>query len=243
MLTKHLLPGSLREWVRHKRRGAGFDVVPFPRMQMLARHGVTVLFDVGASDGLYAEDLRRLGYAGRIVSFEPRADAFARLTQRARRDPLWETVPVALGRTAGASVLHVTGAGDSSSLLPLLPHHADTAPGIATIAEETIDVRTLDEVFDTYVKPSDVVFLKMDVQGYEQHVLDGAAQTLGRIAGLQLELSFAPIYDGETLFAEMVAQLAAKGFVLVGLEPGLRHPRTQQLLQTDGLFVRAPDSP
>ena len=238
MLTKHLLPGSLREWVRHKLRGSGFDVVPFPRLQMLARHGVTVLFDVGASEGLYGEDLRRLGYAGRLVSFEPRADAFARLEKRAHSDPQWETVQLALGREATTSVIHLSGAGDSSSLLDMLPRHTDAAPGTGYIGEQAVEVRTLDEVFDAYVRPRDVAFLKMDVQGYEQHVLDGATRSLERIVGLQMELSLAPLYDGETLFAEMIAQLDARGFSLVGLEPGLRHPRTQQLLQADGLFFR-----
>lgn len=238
MLTKHLLPGSLREWVRHRLRGAGFDVVPFPRTQMLARHGVSVLFDVGASEGHYAEELRRLGYAGRIVSFEPRADAFARLTHRARRDPLWETVQLALGREAATTVIHLSGAGDSSSLLDMLPRHTDVAPSSRYVGEQTVEVRTLDDVFDAYVGPRDVAFLKMDVQGYERHVLDGAARALGRVVGLQLELSLAPLYDGETLSAEMIALLEAKGFSLIGLEPGLRHPRTQQLLQADGLFFR-----
>jgi FkbM family methyltransferase len=238
VLTKHLLPGSLREWVRHKLRGAGFDVVPFPRMQMLARHGVTVLFDVGASEGLYAEDLRRLGYAGRIVSFEPRADAFARLARRAQGDPRWETVQLALGREATTSVIHLSGAADSSSLLDMLPRHTDVAPGSRYVGEQTVEVRTLDEVFDAHVGPRDVAFLKMDVQGYERHVLDGAERSLERVVGLQLELSLAPLYDGETLSAEMIALLDAKGFSLVGLEPGLRHPRTGQLLQADGLFFR-----
>ena len=240
MLTKHLLPPRLRTWLKGRLRRAGHDVVPFPRIQLLAHHGVDLLLDVGASEGLYSEEMRRLGYAGRIVSFEPRSAAYARLAQRAADDPAWDTAPYALGAERGTSVIHISGAADSSSLLDMLPEPPQTYPDIGYVGEETIEVRTLDDAFATHHRSGEVPFLKMDVQGYERHVLEGGARTLARLAGIQMELSLVPIYEGETLFTDMVHLLEARGFTLMGLEPGLRDPASRQLLQVDGLFFRTP---
>ncbi len=242
MITKHLLPPRLRVWLRQQLRGAGYDVVHFPRLQLLAHHGVNVLFDVGASEGFYGEEMRRLGFAGRIVSFEPRSAAYARLARRSAGDAGWEALPLALGREPGAAVIHLSGSADSSSLLGMLPRHYETYPETGYVGEEDVDVRRLDDLFETYCRPGDVPFLKMDVQGYEQRVLEGATQVLGRIVGLQMELSLVPLYDGETLFADMIRHLDTLGFTLTALEQGVRDPASQQLLQVDALFFRA-DAP
>lgn len=240
VITKHLLPPALRQWLKGRLRGAGYDIVPFPRLQLLAHHGVNLLFDVGASEGLYGETMRRLGYTGRIVSFEPRSTAFARLSERASSDPNWEALPFALGKEETSSVIHISGAADSSSLLDMLPQHYQTYPNTEYVDQETVDVRPLDAFLETYGRPGDVPFLKMDVQGYEKVVLEGATQTLERLAGLQMELSLVPLYEGETLLPDMIRYLETQGFTLMDLEPGLRDPVSQQLLQVDGIFFRSP---
>ncbi len=239
MITKHLLPPSLRLWLKRQLRGAGYDVVPFPRLQLFHHYGITLLFDVGASEGLYGAEMRRLGYAGRIVSFEPRSTAFALLRRWADNDPNWEALPFALGKEATSSIIHISGSADSSSLLDMLPRHYETCPDTEYVAEEAIDVRPLDDFIEPYCRLGDVPFLKMDVQGYEKYVLDGATRMLDRVAGLQMELSLVPLYEGETLFTDMVQYLETRGFTLMALEPGLRDPASQQLLQVDALFFKA----
>src|SRR3954466_12945604 len=85
-------------------RRAGVDVVRYPRGTPVGGHledllgelGVTLVLDVGANVGEYGVLLRRLGYAGRIVSFEPVAANVEGL--RSRVDALWAVEHVALGR-------------------------------------------------------------------------------------------------------------------------------------------------
>jgi len=97
-------------------------------------------------------------------------------------------------------------------------------------------VRRLDKVFDQYVRPDDKTYLKIDVQGYEMHVLEGATAVLDRIVGLQIEMSLVPMYEGGPLFGDIVAWANAHGFALMGIEPGFAHPVSGRLLQFDGVF-------
>jgi FkbM family methyltransferase len=210
--------------------------------RMLSENKVTAVLDVGANVGQFARSLRMSGYRGRIVSFEPLARAHARLKQAAKNDPLW-IVPeaVAIGDKNGSTVLHVAGDSVSSSVLEMLDAHRRAAPDSAYIASETVALAKLDTAAAEFLKPQDVVFLKVDVQGYEAQVLAGAKDLLPRVKGLMLELSLVPCYRNQALFQPMLEFLDYEGFELWNLMPGTAESATERLLQVDGVFFR-PDS-
>ena len=81
-------------------------------------------------------------------------------------------------------------------------------------------------------------FLKVDVQGYEMAVLDGAAGLLrdGVIIGLQLELSLVPLYEGAMTYREGLDWADSLGMTLMGLDPVFADPDSGQLLQADVVF-------
>lgn len=79
------------------------------------RSGRTSRF--GANAGQYGRRLRKLGYTGRIVSFEPTADAFEKLERAAKKDDDWWVYNVGLGRADSAQSIHV-GWNTMNSLLP-----------------------------------------------------------------------------------------------------------------------------
>ena len=87
----------------------------------------------------------------------------------------------------------------SSSLLALANRYVEASPGIRSIREETVSTARLDTLRGRLFGEDDSLFIKLDVQGFELEVLQGAKDTLNQAVGLECELSLAPIYEGQTL--------------------------------------------
>lgn len=232
-------------------RPLGVDVVRYEpersvarrRQALLERLGVEIVLDVGANVGQYARSLRAGGYHKRIVSFEPLSEAFSALTKAARGDPLWTCLNVALGNRDGEIDLNIAGNSYSSSVLPMSGLHVASAPDSAYRGTERVALRRLDSIEQPEVREMAPVYLKLDVQGFEKAVLEGAPRTLSRVVALESELSLARLYEGQALFPEMIELIAASGFQLVSVEPGFADPGTGQLLQVDGIFTRTSPPP
>jgi FkbM family methyltransferase len=200
----------------------------------------SLVLDVGANIGQYGLTLRKCGFSGRIVSFEALASAHARLTAVAARDQAWLAMPVcALGRAAGEGRINVAQNLLSSSLLPMNELHLQAAPESAYVSSEPVRVARLDELAASVLPPDGHLLLKIDTQGYEEEVLAGATGVLNRICALQLELSVTPLYRGAPDLRRMLELCESLGFRLHGLIPGFYDPKTGQLLQMDGLFLRS----
>jgi FkbM family methyltransferase len=218
----------------------GFAVQRHPgwrRQRLLADRGVDVVLDVGAARGGYARELREFGYAGRIVSFEPMAAAYADLAAAAGDDPRWTCVHSALGSTAGTETINIASNSDSSSLLPMADEHRAAAPHVDYVDQEEITVARLDDVADEHLAGARAPFLKIDTQGFEKEVLTGGAATLDRCVGLQLELSFVPMYAGGMLVDEAIAFAYDHGFRMTTFAQGFTSP-AGAMLQADGVFFR-----
>jgi FkbM family methyltransferase len=237
---------SLLHRARRAVQKLGIDVRRFPRyepefrrVQLLRHHGIDHVFDVGASDGSYVSELRRFGYLGRVLSFEPLEQPFRELARRAAYDPLWDCLPYALGPEPATVYMNVAGnAAASSSILSMLPLHESVAPASAYVTTERVEQRPLDEFWGRYTGPAARIFVKLDVQGYEADVLDGAAELMRHCRGIQVELSLVPLYQGAPLYLDMLKRLSASGFILASMESGFTDPGTGQTLQVDAVFFR-----
>lgn len=236
---------ALRSAVREGLHRCGVDIIRYPgrlpgarRVQLLDHYGVTVVIDVGANDGGYARELREFGYTGRIVSFEPLGDAYDHLSEAASRDDRWTAIQSAVGDTTGRVVMNVAGNSTSSSVLPMLETHEKSAPTSRYVGTEDVPIVRLDDVWGDHTATSDVTFLKVDTQGFERQVLDGALRSLSSSVGVQLEMSFVPLYEGAMLFQEAMERLTTTTFELVSLEPGFSDPSSGRMLQADGVFMR-----
>jgi FkbM family methyltransferase len=209
----------------------------------LTAHKVDVVIDVGANSGQYATGLRQAEFDGRIISFEPLSEPFARLARSSSADPLWDCRQCALGDVDGTIAMNIAGnAGASSSILPMLQSHRDAFPQANYVSVEDVAIRRLDCLAPELLREHETGFLKIDVQGFEKQVIAGGASAINdRCVGIQLELSFVALYEGDMLIQEALELVDSLGFVLAGLAPGFVDVRNGRMLQADGVFFRAAD--
>jgi len=224
--------------IRNLVKKAGFDVVRYQSHRIIHHFGFNLVLDIGANVGQYAQELRALGYSGKIVSFEPLTQAYTILRKKSESDPDWWARNHAVGDVDGPSSINMSENSYSSSLLDIHDISVDARPETKYIGSEAIDVKRLDSVFPEYHEEGQRVFLKIDTQGYEKNVLEGAPQTLPKVSGIQMEMSLFPVYRGADLFDDMLKYVEDKGFRLAHVKPGFCHPETGLMLQLDAIFLR-----
>lgn len=220
-------------------RRLGYEVTPRPIDRMLRGFGPDTVIDVGANVGQFATELRRQGYRGKIVSFEPHPDAYRRLEVAAARDDRWAVRNEAVGDEEGTLDLHLGEKDYTSSLLEpadVLAQYAD----VAFVGTAPVQVRRLDSVFDEICLMGERIALKVDTQGYERAVIEGASSVLDAIGAVYLELSLVPLYRGEPPAEVVMAQLRERGFVPAYLSPAFTEKGSRRWLQADVLFLREP---
>ena len=240
--TKQAIRGALRQvgldlirWVLQSSPEAALA-------RMLRQHGVDTVLDVGANEGQDARFMRQLGFGGRIISFEPLAVAHQRLQRYAANDPLWTVGPrMALGDHEGEVRINVaSNGGASSSILGMLETHEQAAPDVRYVGTEVVPISRLDFLPSGFLQNGEKqIFLKVDVQGYELQVLDGAKELLKRIVGAQLEVSFVALYKGQALVPPLIDYMMRKGFEIWGIIPGFTDNSSGRMLQADLIFFRS----
>ena len=211
-------------------------------LRALEYSGVSLVFDVGANVGQFALMLRSRGFTGDIVSFEPLSAAHDVLQKAAISDSRWHIYPrVAIGNSDGEVQINISQNSVSSSILPMLERHLSAAESSGYVAHETVPIARLDALVPVYAPPETGIFVKIDTQGYEWQVLDGAPETLRRAKGVLIELSLVPLYEGQRLWREIVDRLEAEGFVLWALQNGFTDTKNGRSLQVDAIFLRSGD--
>jgi len=205
----------------------------------LEQAGVDCVLDIGANVGQFGVQLRRAGFRGHIHSVEPLRHAFAQLEHRGASDARWSAQRAAASDTVGTVDINVAENSVSSSVLPMLDRHRQAAPTAGYIGTEQVPCTTVDAIVAAYELRPERTMLKIDVQGYEQAVLDGAQRTLSEFGAVRMELSLAELYEGQKLMPDMVQYLVSLGLELWHIEPGFSDPVSGRLLQFDGVFIRA----
>ena len=209
------------------------------RKQLLAACDIDTVLDIGANRGQFARHLRKdLGYAGRILSFEPLSTAFEMLKRSAEHDPGWEVFNFALGDAEERREINIAANSDSSSLLDMLPEHLAAAPESRYEGREAVAVKRLDPLYEGLCRGAGRVYMKIDTQGFEDRVLRGAERSLAAIDTVQVEMSLVALYQGQPLFPDLYAYLAARGYSLFSIDPCFADKKTGRVLQVDGTFRR-----
>jgi FkbM family methyltransferase len=197
-----------------------------------------IVLDVGANEGQFVDKLRSVGYANRIISFEPQQKVFAALASRTSAAPNWECHRLALGDQAATIHMHVSAFSPSSSLLPIGRLHVEMMPQTVEVGTEPVQVVRLDEWEGAPGLADKRLFLKLDVQGYELPALRGMGALLERMEGALVELNFRALFDGQSPYFEVMAVLEGAGLHFAGLTGINMHPTVSDFLWADAVFFR-----
>lgn len=208
---------------------------------LLDRYQINVVIDVGANEGQFASELRRIGYQGKIISFEPIASVFEKLTTVATLDRDWDVYNLALGQENSQKTIYIAGDSAFSSLLKsndwCEQEFGDESVGKR---EETVIVRRLDELLHETIKNLDQarIYLKMDTQGYDLEVFMGLGAMAKQVLALQSEMSVVPIYQGMPHLTESISFFEQAGFGIAGMYPVSTEKSALRVVEFDCLMVR-----
>jgi|WetSurMetagenome_2_1015567.scaffolds.fasta_scaffold01297_15 FkbM family methyltransferase len=208
-------------------------------LKQLQYNNIDLIFDIGANTGQFATMIFKLGYNGRIVSFEPLTSAYEILNNRGKKFSNWTIAEkCALGEENGEIEINISKNSISSSAMNILNEHVTAAPDSKFIGSEKVKVYKLDSIFDKYILDEKNIFIKIDTQGFEEKILNGANESIKKAKGLLVETSLVPLYEGQALFPKIYDRITKQGFELYGVQSAFVNKETGRVLQIDVVFFR-----
>src|SRR5712691_1997250 len=217
-----------------------FSATSFRMVSSLMRQGIIprTVIDVGANVGQFAVACAKIFPGVAVHSFEPLPDCVERLKRNVARLADVHVYPLALGAESGETTMHVNSHSHSSSILALGERHRRAFPSAREIGDIKVKMSTLDlEMNSMFLERP--VLLKLDVQGYEALIHEGATETLEKVDYVLLEASFRPMYIGEKTFMNVARTMEDRGFEFLRPVGWLSDPDNGEVLQIDALFVKS----
>jgi FkbM family methyltransferase len=213
---------------------------PIPTMaRLIEGRQVRAIVDAGASDGRVSRRLLESFPDATVYAFEPNPDYEQALGAFAASESRFKPQLCALADAAGRRPLHITRSPGATSFFQpsALLHEYETQSGEIVRTIEVPTTRLDDWAAERSLAGIDVI--KLDVQGGELGVLEGATRLLhGSVSAVYTEVLFNPLYDGAALFADLDHFLRVRGFALFNLY-GPKADCHGGLLWANAIYTRA----
>ncbi len=150
----------------------------------------------------------------------------------------------AVSAIEGTVDFYVTEQTQTSSLVPVNHESRDSITiqhegitGFRAVNSRTqVESTTIDAIVLTH-KITSVDLLKIDVQGAELSVLQGASRSLAITSVIELELSLFDFYESSTIFHE-IEELHPAGFYLYSLPFVSQNPMNGHTDWVDAIYTR-----
>ena len=208
-------------------------------VQHTNRLKLDLIVDVGANKGQFAESILGAGYKGVIISFEPQPDACEILIEKAKRwgDRWIIAPPMAIAEKNGTTEFTCFSANAMSSLLEPVSGIEGIVPHATVEKTITVKLEKLEDILWDIANISPQPFaLKIDTQGSELRVLQGAEKLFQYSRLVQFESSLKPIYQDQPSYFELDLYMRNNEFTIVDLEPGYRHNESGVLIEYDVIY-------
>jgi FkbM family methyltransferase len=199
-----------------------------------------ILFDVGAHRGETAINFSHLFPGSQLYCFEPFPESFDLLTLGSKAYPEALLFNMGLAESTGTKELNVNVGSPTNSLLELDSRASQTwnHENLKPLGKLECQFTSLDDFVEQY-QIDKIDLLKLDVQGAELRVLEGASQTMlsGRIRAIYLEIIVGPTYVGQWGLGQYLSYLEGKGFHVAGLY-NFAYGVKRNIIQLDALCLR-----
>ncbi|MEM8523584.1 MAG: FkbM family methyltransferase [Bacteroidota bacterium] len=196
--------------------------------QLQNSNNIDIVFDIGANEGQTIKHFRKLLPSSFIYAFEPSKSAFERLQANVTSDQNCYLFPIALGEHDGSSKLYENSSDVTNSLLPVSNKITDYTPAqmCTPIGDSEVQVSRIDS-FCKENKIKKIDLLKIDAQGYENFILQGAGELLHPqfIKGILIEVLFVELYQNQSWFDEILKTLRLRNYKLFGLTDISKHKK------------------
>lgn len=224
----------------------GYSITKYPSksikdLQSIISYCKTdLILDAGANTGQFAEWIETFGYKGLIYSFEPMEKEYQILLKNSKKNPNHKVAPkCALGAENGITSINISENSVSSSLLQASDYVLSQTKGIEYIKTEEISIRRLDSFADDEpIKSAKNIFLKIDVQGFEDKVIIGAEGLMNKINGILVEVSLPVIYEGQPMLKNILQLTEKYQFEPYYFIPHTTTDAKHRMLQVDIVFVK-----
>jgi FkbM family methyltransferase len=222
---------------------AGVNVTRLPRnrfdampevLHRLARERFepTRIIDVGANVGQWATMVSAAYPRVPLHLIEPQPHCRPALDAFALRRGATEIHGVVVTRPGMATVRMWDADAGSSGARVI----RDTG---APVYGEVVAATTVDELLGGRIRDTESILFKLDVEGHELDVLEGAQQLLTRVDVIIIETQFYEIEgNGDTTFLELCNAMAPLEFVLYDVAGLASRRRDGRLRMGDVVFVR-----
>lgn len=211
--------------------------------KIISEYKIDCIFDVGANVGQYRDFLRKIvEYDGLIISFEPDPKNISEMKERKKEDKKWIVMDFALGKERTILDFHIMEKSVFNSFLK--PDHSKTSlynEGNSVINKIKVEVKRIDEIIEIIADLKkqyhfENMFLKLDTQGFDLDVFEGATNCLDQIRGIQAEVSMIPIYKKMPTFEISMNVFKSKGFEVSGLY-SLSEKRFPHCVEFDCIYL------
>ncbi len=196
---------------------------------------ISTVFDVGANVGQYAQMLRRFGYKGKIISFEPLEKEKNILDVNMVLDKQFESYNYAIGKKNTFGKINYALNSVSSSILKSHPRHIKYNKGTISKERKKIVIKNLKN-FKKKIEKNKTL-LKLDTQGYEYEILSSAQSLIKNFKIIQLESSFRKVYYSEKSWLKSLELLQKNRFFIIDIFYGIRNSNSE-LMQCDLILKR-----
>ncbi len=208
-------------------------------VKILNSFGFNKVLDIGANTGQFAESLIDFGFKGEIVSFEPTSIPYNKLIKRVSKYRNWKLAEkCAIGDFDGIIDINISKNSLFSSIKKISAEYSSYNSGSSIVDTEKVNVYKLDSLQNKYFNKNEKIFLKIDTQGFEKEVLNGAIELLKYVKGIKIEIPLQPIYENVLWSAvEIFNFFKEKGFICISLNEVAVNNKTGIVHEIDGIFI------